>query len=85
MFLHILFLAVLKLTKNSRKLFIKLLLASLLLALKVSDHAFQVVNRAGKQFSVLITSSLDLVELLVECLGLLKLGLIALIIRWGNH
>ena len=85
MFLYILFLMVLKLAKNSCKLFIKLLLASLLLALKASDCAFQVVNRAGKQFGVLVAGLLDLVELLAECLGLLKLGLVALIIGWGDH
>ena len=85
MFLHILFLMVLKLVKNSCKLFVKLLLASLLLALKASNYVFQVVNRAGKQFNVLIAGSLDLVELLAECLGLLELGLVALIIRWGDH
>ena len=85
MFLHVLFLTVLKLTKNSCKLFIKLLLASLLLALKVSDYVFQVVNRTGEQFGVLITGSLDLMELLMECLSLLKLKLIALIIRWGDY
>ena len=85
MFLHILFLVVLKLAKNSCKLFVELLLASFLLALKASDHVFQVVNRAGEQFGVLIAGSLDLVELLAECLSLLELGLIALIIGWGDH
>ena len=85
MFLRILFLVVLELAKNSRELFVELLLASFLLALKASDCAFQVVNRAGEQFGVLIAGSLDLVELLAECLGLLELGLVALVIGWGDH
>ena len=80
-FLYVLLLMVLKLAEYSYKLFIKLLLASLLLYLKASDYIFQVVNRTGKQFSVLITSSLDLMEFLMKYLNLLKFRLIALIVR----